>query len=98
MNVQAFQVNARLGGTQGKKAQKTIKKTASKVAGGAKKTQKQAKSTVKQSKNKAVTKSGAGNWYGPDRPKFLGTNSENTSACRLTLCCFVDQTECMISL
>ena len=75
MNAQAFQVNARLGGTQGKKAQKTVKKTASKVAGGAKKTQRQAKSTVKQSKNKAVTKSGAGNWYGPDRPKFLGTDN-----------------------
>jgi len=66
------QVTARLGGTQGKKAQKTVKKAASKLTGSAKKAQGKAKSTVKQSKNKAVTKSGAGNWYGPDRPKFLG--------------------------
>lgn len=64
-SVQAVQVTARLGGTQGKKAAKTIKKNIGK-----------AKSTAKQSKNKAVTKSGASNWYGPDRPKFLGTSSQ----------------------
>lgn len=57
---------AKLGGTQGKKAAKTIKKATKQTAS-------KAKSTVKQSKNKAVTKQGAGNWYGPDRPKFLGT-------------------------
>ena len=64
--VQAVQVSAKLGGTQGKKAAKTVKKTVKQNLG-------KAKSTVKQNKNKAVTKSGASNWYGPDRPKFLGT-------------------------
>jgi len=59
------ETTAKFGGTQGKKAQKTVKKAAKQTAS-------KAKSTVKQSKNKAVTKSGAGNWYGPDRPKFLG--------------------------
>lgn len=68
-SVQAVQVTARLGGTQGKKAAKTIKKTVKQNIG-------KAKSTAKQSKNKAVTKSGASNWYGPDRPKFLGTSSQ----------------------
>ena len=63
--VQALQISAKLGGTQGKKASKTVKKTV-------KQNVNKAKSTVKQSKNKAVTKSGASNWYGPDRPKFLG--------------------------
>ena len=64
-SVQALQVSAKLGGTQGKKAAKTVKKTIKQNVG-------KAKSTAKQSKNKAVTKSGASNWYGPDRPKFLG--------------------------
>lgn len=64
--VQALQVSAKLGGTQGKKAAKTVKKTVKQNLG-------KAKSAAKQNKNKAVTKSGASNWYGPDRPKFLGT-------------------------
>lgn len=76
-----MQVTAKLGGTQAKKAQKTVKKAASKVAGGAKKAQGKAKSTAKQTKNKAAPKSGAGNWYGPDRPKFLGTCTD-ISLCR----------------
>ena len=65
-SVQALQVNARLGGTQGKKAVKNVKKAVKQNVG-------KAKSAAKQNKNKAVTKSGASNWYGPDRPKFLGT-------------------------
>lgn len=65
-SVQALQVSAKLGGTQGKKAAKTVKKAVKQGAG-------KAKSAAKQNKNKAVTKSGASNWYGPDRPKFLGT-------------------------
>ncbi|KAL3148514.1 hypothetical protein ABBQ38_013953 [Trebouxia sp. C0009 RCD-2024] len=64
-SAQAVQVTAKFGGTQGKKAAKTIKKTVKQNIG-------KAKSTAKQTKNKAVTKSGASNWYGPDRPKFLG--------------------------
>lgn len=71
-----MQVTAKLGGTQAKKAQKTVKKAAGKVAGGAKKAQGKAKSTAKQTKSKAAPKSGAGNWYGPDRPKFLGTYTD----------------------
>ena len=65
-------VTAKIGGTQAKKAQKTVKKAASKISGGAKKAQSKAKSSAKQTKSKAASKSGAGNWYGPDRPKFLG--------------------------
>lgn len=76
MDLQAFQVTATLGGTRGsKKASKTVKKTVKSTVGGAKKAQSKAKSTAKQTKNRAVTKSGAGNWYGPDRPKFLGAQS-----------------------
>lgn len=70
-------VTAKIGGTQAKKAQKTVKKAASKISGGAKKAQGKAKSTVKQTKSKAAPKSGAGNWYGPDRPKFLGESVES---------------------
>ena len=71
-SVQALQVSAKLGGTQGKKAAKTGKKAVNTVKKTLKQNVGKAKSTAKQSKNKAVTKSGAGNWYGPDRPKFLG--------------------------
>ncbi len=74
-------VTAKLGGTQAKKAQKTVKKAASTLKGNAKKAQGKAKSTVKQTKSKAAPKSGAGSWYGPDRPKFLGTYTD-ISSCR----------------
>jgi len=75
------QVTAKFGGTQAKKAQKTVKKAASTLKGNAKKAQGKAKSTVKQTKSKAAPKSGAGSWYGPDRPKFLGTYTD-ISPCR----------------
>lgn len=69
-------MTARFGGTQGKKAAGKAKSTLKQVAGQAKKATGQAKgkakSTVKQTKSKAAPKSGAGNWYGPERPKFLG--------------------------
>ncbi|DBB13488.1 hypothetical protein WJX82_003124 [Trebouxia sp. C0006] len=71
-SAKAVQVTAKFGGTQAKKAQKTVKKAASTLKGNAKKAQGKAKSTVKQTKSKAAPKSGAGSWYGPDRPKFLG--------------------------
>ena len=76
-----MQVTAKIGGTQAKKAQKTVKKAASTLKGGAKKAQGKAKSTAKQTKSKAAPKSGAGSWYGPDRPKFLGTYTD-ISSCR----------------
>lgn len=76
-----MQVTAKLGGTQAKKAQKAVKKAASTLKGNAKKAQGKAKSTVKQTKSKAAPKSGAGSWYGPDRPKFLGTCND-ISSCR----------------
>lgn len=72
-----MQVTAKFGGTQGKKAAKTIKKTVKQNIG-------KAKSTAKQTKNKAVTKSGASNWYGPDRPKFLGMLSQSLAECYMT--------------
>ena len=58
-----------MGGTQGKKVAKTVKKAAKQTAS-------KAKGTVKQNKSKATKSSGAGNWYGPDRPKFLGTPTD----------------------